>query len=76
MDDERAGYAEDFGLLFEGFGLPRMVGRVLGVLLISGGSEFSAEDLAEALQASRGVDQLRDPDAGGDGFGAAANQTW
>ena len=54
MDEERAGYAEDFGLLFEGFGLPRMVGRVLGVLLISGGSEFSAEDLAEALQASRG----------------------
>lgn len=54
MDDERAGYAEDFGLLFEGFGLPRMVGRVLGVLLVSGESEFSAEDLAEALQASRG----------------------
>jgi DNA-binding transcriptional regulator GbsR (MarR family) len=54
MDDERASYVEDFGLLFEGFGLPRMVGRVLGVLLISQESEFSAEELAEALQASRG----------------------
>jgi DNA-binding transcriptional regulator GbsR (MarR family) len=54
MDDKRASYAEDFGLLFEGFGLPRMVGRVLGVLLISQESEFSAEELAEALQASRG----------------------
>lgn len=54
MDDKRASYVEDFGLLFEGFGLPRMVGRVLGVLLISQESEFSAEELAEALQASRG----------------------
>ena len=54
MDEERASYAEDFGLLFEGFGLPRMVGRVLGVLLISDPPELSAEELAEALQASRG----------------------
>lgn len=54
MDDERVGYVEDFGLLFEGFGLPRMVGRVLGVLLISEEPEFSAEELAEALRASRG----------------------
>ncbi len=54
MDEERAGYAEDFGLLFEGFGLPRMVGRVLGVLLTSGERDLSAEQLAQALQASRG----------------------
>lgn len=54
MDDERASYVEDFGLLFEGFGLPRMVGRVLGALLISDPPELSAEELAEALQASRG----------------------
>jgi DNA-binding transcriptional regulator GbsR (MarR family) len=54
MDEDRASYAEDFGLLFEGFGLPRMVGRVLGVLLISDPPELSAEELAEALQASRG----------------------
>ena len=54
MDEDRAGYAEDFGLLFEGFGLPRMVGRVLGVLLTSTEPELSAEELAEALKASRG----------------------
>ena len=54
MNEERANYAEDFGLMFEGFGLPRMVGRVLGVLLISDPPELSAEELAEALQASRG----------------------
>ncbi len=54
MDEKRASYAEDFGLMFEGFGLPRMVGRVLGVLLISEEPELSAEELAEALQASRG----------------------
>lgn len=54
MDEKRAGYAEDFGLLFEGFGLPRMVGRVLGVLLTSGETDLSAEQLAQALQASRG----------------------
>ncbi len=54
MDREREGYAEDFGLLFEGFGLPRMVGRVLGALLVSEEPELSAEALAEALDASRG----------------------
>ena len=54
MDEERAAYAEDFGLLFEGFGLPRMVGRVLGVLLTSTEQDLSAEQLAQALQASRG----------------------
>ena len=54
MNEERANYAEDFGLLFEGFGLPRMVGRVLGVLLTSVEPDLSAEQLAQALQASRG----------------------
>ncbi|MGB3634173.1 MAG: MarR family transcriptional regulator [Rubrobacteraceae bacterium] len=34
--------------------MPRMVGRVLGVLLISDPPELSAEELAEALHASRG----------------------
>ena len=54
MDGDRASYVEDFGLLFEGFGLPRMVGRVLGALLIADPPELSAEELAEALHASRG----------------------
>ncbi len=54
MDEDRTSYVEDFGLLFEGFGLPRMVGRVLGALLISDPPDLSAEELAEALRASRG----------------------
>ncbi|WP_053057982.1 GbsR/MarR family transcriptional regulator [Rubrobacter aplysinae] len=54
MDEERASYVEDFGMMFEGFGLQRMVGRSLGALLVSEEPELSAEELAEALQASRG----------------------
>jgi predicted transcriptional regulator len=54
MDEEREKYVEDFGVLIEQFGLPRMVGRVLGVLLISDPPERAAEELAENLRASRG----------------------
>jgi predicted transcriptional regulator len=48
-------YVEDFGVLIGEFGLPRMVGRVLGALLVSDPPERSAEELAEALRASRGA---------------------
>jgi DNA-binding transcriptional regulator GbsR (MarR family) len=54
VDEERERYIEDFGLLIGQFGLPRMVGRVLGALLVSDPPERSAEELAEALKASRG----------------------
>jgi DNA-binding transcriptional regulator GbsR (MarR family) len=54
MGDERQRYVEEFGLLFEGFGVPRMVGRVLGALLLADPPEMSAEELAGALKASRG----------------------
>jgi DNA-binding transcriptional regulator GbsR (MarR family) len=54
VDEDRERYVEDFGLLLERFGLPRMVGRVLGVLLVSEAPEHSAEDLAGVLRASRG----------------------
>ena len=54
LDEERRRYIEDFGLLFGQFGLSRMFGRVLGVLMISDPPERSAEELAEALGASRG----------------------
>ncbi len=54
MDEDRERYVEEFGLLLEQFGLPRMVGRVLGVLLISDPPERPAEELAEVLHASRG----------------------
>jgi DNA-binding transcriptional regulator GbsR (MarR family) len=54
LDEERRQYVEEFGLLFGQFGLSRMFGRVLGVLMISDPPERSAEELAEALGASRG----------------------
>lgn len=54
MDEERLGYVEEFGLLFEGFGFPRMVGRVLGALMVSDPPELAAGEFAELLGASRG----------------------
>lgn len=54
MNEDWERYVEDFGLFFEQFGLARMVGRVLGLLLISDPPERSAEELAGALRASRG----------------------
>ena len=54
MDERRERYVEDFGLLFERVGGSRMLGRVLGVLLISDPPERSAEELANLLHASRG----------------------
>lgn len=47
-------FAEEIGLFFEENGLPRMQGRILGWLLVCDPPEQSAEDLAEALSASRG----------------------
>lgn len=53
MDEAQREYAEEIGVFFERFGLARMVGRVLGVLLIRS-RDHSAEELANLLQASRG----------------------
>jgi len=54
MDEERHRYLEEFGLLFGQFGLSRMLGRVLGVLMVSDPPERTAEELAEDVGASRG----------------------
>ena len=54
MNEERERFVEDFGVLIEQFGMPRMVGRVMGVLLVSDPPERSAKELAESLRASRG----------------------
>jgi DNA-binding transcriptional regulator GbsR (MarR family) len=54
VDEDRERYVEDFGILIGEFGLPRMVGRVLGALLVSDPPERAAKELAEALRASRG----------------------
>jgi len=47
-------FIEDFGERMDEFGLPRMYGRVLAALLISGKSMMSMQELAEDLQASHG----------------------
>jgi DNA-binding transcriptional regulator GbsR (MarR family) len=50
---EERHFIEDIGLFFERMGLPRMAGRVLGVLLISDPPAQSLTELSEALQASK-----------------------
>lgn len=54
MDEERLKYVEEFGVFFEQLGGSRMLGRVLGALMVSDPPEMSAEELAEVLRASRG----------------------
>ncbi len=50
---EEKHFIEDVGLFFEQMGVPRMGGRVLGVLLISDPPAQSINDLCEVLQASK-----------------------
>jgi DNA-binding transcriptional regulator GbsR (MarR family) len=51
---EERHFVEDFGLLFEESGHPRMAGRILGCLLISDQPHLSTTEIADHLQASRG----------------------
>ncbi len=46
-------FIEDIGLFFEQMGLPRMAGRILGVLLISDPAAQSITDITQELQASK-----------------------
>ena len=50
---EEKHFIEDISLYFEQMGLPRMAGRVLGVLLICEPPAQSLTDLCEILQASK-----------------------
>lgn len=50
---EERHFIEDISLFFEQMGLPRMAGRVLGVLLISNPPDQSTNDLCEILHASK-----------------------
>ncbi len=54
MDDERQRFIEDFEVLFEDLGGGRMVGRILGLLMVADPPYLSAEEIANALDASRG----------------------
>jgi DNA-binding transcriptional regulator GbsR (MarR family) len=50
---EEMHFIEDIGLFFEQMGLPRMAGRILGVLLISDPEAQSITDICERLNASK-----------------------
>ena len=52
--DDLQGYLERWGMLFELLGATRMMGRILGWLLICDPSEQSAAGIAEAVGASAG----------------------
>jgi hypothetical protein len=52
--DGLAVHVEEWGLLFEQSGLPRMAGRVLGWLLVCDPAEQTAAQILEALAASKG----------------------
>ena len=51
---ERQHFIEEIGLFFEQRGVPRMAGRILGYLLICDPPQQSMDELATALQASKG----------------------
>ena len=50
---EETHFIEDIGLYFERLGLPRMAGRILGVLLISDPPAQSITEIREKLNASK-----------------------
>jgi len=50
---EEMHFIEDIGLYFERLGLPRMAGRILGVLLISDPPAQSITEIREKLNASK-----------------------
>jgi DNA-binding transcriptional regulator GbsR (MarR family) len=50
---EEKHFIEDIGLFFEQMGMPRMAGRILGVVLVSEPSAQSITDIAQTLQASK-----------------------
>ena len=47
-------FVEEMGLLWEGMGIPRMTGRIVGWLLVCDPAHQTAGELAHALAASKG----------------------
>lgn len=50
--DQRS-YIEKMGFFYEAYGLPRTVGRILGLLLIADPREQSLDDIADALSIAK-----------------------
>lgn len=51
--DNKAQYYEEFGVYFEGIGLTRVEGRIIGLLLISPDGRLTMPEICEALKASK-----------------------
>ncbi len=51
--DKLQQYVEEFGLYFERVGLTRMMGRIIGYLLVCDPAQQSMQELGAALQASK-----------------------
>lgn len=54
LDQNKKYYFEEFGVLIEKSGMPRMAGRILALLLISKEPSLSIGDMTEALDVSKG----------------------
>jgi DNA-binding transcriptional regulator GbsR (MarR family) len=53
--DEKLHYVEEYGVCLETSGLPRMAGRILGWLLVCTPPFQTSDQVAEALDASKGT---------------------
>ena len=53
VTEQQQQFVEECGLYFEGIGLTRMAGRIIGWLLISDPPHQTQGDLVEVLQASK-----------------------
>jgi DNA-binding transcriptional regulator GbsR (MarR family) len=52
---EKLHYIEEYGVCLEDSGLPRMAGRILGLLLVCTPPHLAADQIAEILDASKGT---------------------
>ncbi len=55
MSEQKARYIEEVGVALEALAIPRMLGRVVGALLVADPPELSADRLAAGLDASLGT---------------------
>lgn len=51
--NRKSAFIEDSGLIFEGFGLPRMAGRIMGYLMVTEEERVSFDEFVGVLQASK-----------------------
>lgn len=53
LDEENRSFVEKLGVYYEDFGIPRIGGRILGLMLVSS-QPISAEQISNLLRVSRG----------------------